>query len=175
MMRWKKWNEEVEFSCQALTILHKGDITRLKMIADQNIRKRSRVCAHNCIDDSIHEMFIIHQIGAYVRPHKHVNKIESVHIIEGRADLVLFDPAGNVEQVVKMGNYQSNLCFFFRMAEPQYHTLLVRSDILFFHETTAGPFSYSDTIFPDWAPADKDFCNIKSFMDELEAKLRSQF
>ena len=55
-----------------------------------------RLCAHPAVDDRLHEMVIAMARETYVRPHKHVNKSESVHVIEGLADAVLFDDAGNV-------------------------------------------------------------------------------
>ena len=61
-------------------------------------RNRIRYCAHASPSDVVHEMFIVHPRGAYVRPHKHLDKSESMMIIEGEADYVMFDSKGNITE-----------------------------------------------------------------------------
>lgn len=38
-------------------------------------------------------MLIVMAKGSYIRPHKHKNKSESFHIIEGLLDVIVFDLA----------------------------------------------------------------------------------
>ena len=85
-------------------------------------------------------MLIVHERGAYVRPHKHPAKTESTHIIEGLVDVVLFEDDARIERVISMGDYASGRAFYYRMDVPVFHTLIIRSDVLVFHETTNGPF-----------------------------------
>ena len=44
--------------------------------------------------ERIHEMIVFHKKGSYVRPHKHLNKLESFFIISGEVTLVIFDKKG---------------------------------------------------------------------------------
>ena len=74
-------------------------------------RSRIRLCAHPDVNDTLHEMLIVHEKGTYVRPHKHLNKTESVHIIEGSVDVVIFDDDGNITDVIQMGDYKSGRNF----------------------------------------------------------------
>jgi cupin fold WbuC family metalloprotein len=97
-------------------------------------------------------MLIVHGRDCYVRPHKHLAKSEAFHVIQGVVDIVLLDEAGKVVEVIKMGDYASGRKFYYRLADPLYHTLLIRSDWLIFHEITNGPFKREDTIFAPWAP-----------------------
>ncbi len=117
-------------------------------------------------------MLIVHERSAYVRPHKHPGKTESTHIIEGLVDVVIFDDDGRIERVIRMGDYASGGIFFYRMAKPVFHTLIIRSDILVFHETTSGPFDRRDTVFASWAPEDSDEHSVSIFMAQLDDKVR---
>ena len=94
--------------------------------------------------------------GTYVRPHRHVGKSESFHIMEGELDVVLFEDDGAVREVIRMGSYQSGQVFFYRLMEPRFHTVLVRSPHVLVHETTNGPFDPADTEFATWSPAEGD-------------------
>jgi len=119
-------SEEVVFSSDAITRLDRCDIEGLKSTAEQNERKRVRLCTHANVEDHLHEMFIVHTKDTYIRPHKHLNKSESLHVIEGAVDLVTFDEVGNIVGITRLGDYLSGRNFYHRIAEPRYHTLVIR-------------------------------------------------
>ena len=169
--KYAKLNEEVLYSKDALTIAEKSDIIELKLISKSNIRNRIRLCTHLNQIDLLHEMIIVHEKNTYVRPHKHIGKSESTHIIEGIVDVVLFDEDGLIAQVIQMGDYASGKPFFYRMATPFYHTLIIRSDVLVFHETTNGPFDKKSTIFAPWAPEVTNVNAIDNFVIDLKERL----
>lgn len=156
MMRAKEINEEVLYAEGTTVKVAKQAIRELKERADSNRRKRIRLCAHPDIDDKLHQMLIVHTKDTYVRPHKHLNKSESIHMIEGSLHLVIFDELGVITDAIPMGEYSSGRAFFHRMNEPLYHTLLISSDYVVFHETANGPFKSSENAFPPWAPEDVD-------------------
>ena len=168
---YHKQNAEVLYTNDRITVAAQSDIEELKSLSAFNTRKRIRLCTHLNQMDLLHEMIIVHEKTAYVRPHKHPDKSESTHIIEGIVDVVLFDDEGRINQVIRMGDYASGKPFFYRMATPTFHTLIIRSDVLVFHETTDGPFDKNNTIFAPWAPEDADVNSVDSFMGELEEKL----
>jgi len=172
-MRVKQQNEEVLYADGRIVMVGRQDIEFLKAKADMNQRKRIRLCAHRTVDDSLHEMLIVHTRDTYVRPHKHVNKTESFHLIEGSAQVVVFDEEGNILEIVQMGDYSSGKQFYYRMAESLYHTLLITSDHLVFHETANGPFIRSDTVFPPWAPDGNDDTARKEFVERLLQSVKS--
>ena len=103
-MRAKKLNDEFLMAQGSVVLLGRPDTEALKEQSLLNRRQRIRLCAHSGEEDRLHEMFIVHKKGAYVRPHKHLNKIESVHVIEGLVDVVLFDESGTVTQIIPMGD-----------------------------------------------------------------------
>jgi cupin fold WbuC family metalloprotein len=164
----KPSNEEVTFATEAVVKIGQEEIAALKRSSGTNARKRMRFCAHRDTDDQLHEMLIALACGTYIRPHKHLSKSESFHIIEGEVDVVLFDEAGTATDVIRMGDYQSGRTFYYRLSEPCYHTLLIRSETLVLHETTNGPFKPSDTTFAPWAPDESDPVSVADFMNHLE-------
>ena len=166
-MRVKTLNPEVLVADEPIVQVSRPDVEFLKVSAVQNERKRIRLCAHPDVDDRLHEMLIVHAKETYVRPHKHLNKTESVHIIEGLVDVIVFDETGNICEVIRMADYASGHRFYYRMSSPYYHTLLIRSDVLVFHETTNGPFVRTDTVFAPWSPEKSDSAAVKEYMEQM--------
>lgn len=170
--KYRSLNPEVLYSESAITVTDRSDIDLFKKLSSRNQRKRIRLCAHVEPNDLLHEMLIVHERGAYVRPHKHPGKTESTHIIEGLVDVVVFDDEGRIESVIRMGDYASGKTFYYRMAIPVFHALIIRSDVLVFHETTNGPFDRRDTIFAPWAPEDSDVNFASDFLADLDDRVR---
>lgn len=144
-----------------------GDIEFLKKRVHETPRKRVRLCAHKDTEDRLQEMFIVFARGSYIRPSYHVNKEESMHIVDGAADFVVFDSDGAVREVVPVGDDGTGRRFYCRTPEGEYHTLLIRSEVLAIQETTQGPFRRSDTVFAEWAPADDDVRAVRSYMAQI--------
>jgi len=163
-------NPEVYYSDDAIVTADDATIAELKRIAAQNPRLRSRLCTHPDPASGLHEMLIVHHRQAYVRPHKHLGKPESFHLIEGSARVVIFDDAGQINDVLDMAPYgQGKLCYY-RMPDEVFHTILITSEWLVFHETTAGPFDPSRTAFPDWAPDGSDTAAAGRYMARLASE-----
>ncbi len=160
-------NSEVFVSDDQIVKTDCQDMAFLKERVIYNQRKRIRLCTHKDVDDTLHEMIIVLMKDTYIRPHKHLNKSESFHIIEGYADVIIFDDAGNIIEVVQMGDYISGNKFYYRISHPYYHTPLIISDYLVFHETTNGPFRKADAVFAPWAPDEDDDTAGKEYMKEL--------
>lgn len=155
-MHFRKVNDEVLYAQNDIVCVHQADIEELKLLADGNLRKRIRLCAHLDESDNLHEMLIVLGKDNYIRPHRHPGKSESFHVIEGAADVILFDEDGNRLRCVKLGTPGSGLCSYFRMGRFVFHTLIVLSDFFVFLETTNGPFVPTGTQFADWAPEESD-------------------
>src|SRR5258706_3488187 len=162
-MRLTQVSPEVAIAEGKVVQAYRLDISELKKRAVQSPLGRSRICAHKKDDDPMHEMLIALYRSTYIRPHKHLVKSESFHIIEGRLQVVLFGDAGDISEVIQMGELSSDLSFYYRLAEPMFHTLIIQSDLVVIHETTNGPFRREDTIFAPWSPEDKDATNVARF------------
>jgi cupin fold WbuC family metalloprotein len=169
---------EVLYATERIVTVDARGIAELKRAAAGNPRRRIRLCAHAGVDDRLHEMLIVHTRDTYVRPHKHIGKSESFHVIEGEVDVVIFDDDGDVTEVIQMGTIASGRPFFYRIATPLFHTLLIRSAELVFHETTNGPFNRADTVFAPWAPDETSAADVEQFVGRVDAmagaRLRQQ-
>jgi len=131
---------------------------------------RVRICAHADSKDRLHEMIIALARGSYIQPHRHLDKAESFHLIEGRLDIVLFDEAGNVTETIALAPYGNaeGLPFYYRLNAPIYHTVIVRTPHTLFHETTSGPFVPGDAEFAAWAPAPEDGAAALRFLARFD-------
>ncbi len=167
---WKEISEEIFYPRKRLVSISQQDVEFLKTQALSNKRKRSRLCAHNHTDDITQEMIIALGKGNYVHPHKHLDKSESFHVIEGSADYIFFDEEGHITDVVPLCEYSSGKRFYYRIADSLYHSLIVTSNVFVFHETTKGPYVQSnrtDTVFAPWAPNEDDKEAAKAYFSEL--------
>ena len=159
---------EVYHSVGAQIYLDKTDIENLKGLALQNPRERARFCSHHTGEELVHEMFIIHPQDAYVRPHKHLRKIESMMVLQGEVDYVTFDENGGIRSKISMGDFSSGKIFYNSLRREIYHTLLIRSEWLVFLEVAQGPFKKEDTLFAEWSPAEEDSQGVKKFIRETD-------
>ena len=117
-------------------------------------------------------MIIVLRKDIYIRPHKHLGRTESFHIIEGSADIIIFDDEGAVKEIVRMGDFQSGKTAYYRMNRPYFHSLIINSDYLAFHEITSGPFKKSGTIMAEWSPKEES-ADAANFLDKLRKSLKS--
>lgn len=162
----KEFNDDVLYVTDKVVRLGSDELVLLKDRAKTNKRHRARICTHPNTEDSLHEMFIAIKQGTYIRPHKHLGKSESFHVIEGSVDVIIFDDNGTITEVNRVSDDASDGVFYHRISEPVYHTLLIRSDFLVFHEITNGPFKQEHTQYALWAPDETD-TGVKQYMEAL--------
>src|SRR6185436_3958485 len=99
----------------------------------------------------------------YVRPHRHHGRAESIHVIEGFADLVLFSEQGKIDRIVRLGPPGAGLTWYVRLPRPIFHTLVLRGEDFIFQETTLGPFQRENTEMAPWAPEDSDASAVAAY------------
>lgn len=126
----------------------------LKEEAKAAPRERARLCLHQSEEDGVQEMLIVFCRGAQIRPHRTVNKSESIHVVEGRLKMLIFDDAGNVSQSFEMGGPGSGKSFMTRFTSGPWYTYVPLTDFVAIHEISRGPFEPHATVFPEWAPED---------------------
>lgn len=144
------------YADQSRLLVGDSEVAHLKAIAAGNPRRRVRLCGHAGTDAPVHEMLIVHGRDCYVPPHRHHGKAESLHVIDGAAQMLFFDDAGRLEETVQVGPPGSGRCFFCRLDRPYFHSIVIESDWLVFMEVTKGPFVRADTEWAPWAPAADD-------------------
>ena len=166
-MQYRFESDEVLYTTESLTKVSRADIKDLKILAAKNPAKKIRLCAHPNVEDHVHEMIIVQARGTYVRPHKHLNKSESFHMIEGQLKLVFFEESGKIKDQILLSTAGGKEVFYYRLSEEWFHTVVPVSEIVVFHEITNGPFKREETIFPTWAPGIADKENTKRFINQL--------
>jgi cupin fold WbuC family metalloprotein len=161
MMRTRPINNEVYVAEDHVVQVGRDGMEMFQQMAARNARHRARLCTHKDNQNRIHEMLIALTGNAYIRPHRHVNKSESFHVIEGTAMVVFFDDTGKIEEFFEIGDYHSGKPFYYRND----------SEKLVFHETTNGPFNRADTVLAPWSPEDTDAAAVKAYMENLKLEV----
>jgi dTDP-4-dehydrorhamnose reductase len=162
--------EGVYYSPYPLPLVHADLIAFLKRAASESPLRRARFCAHSSPNAEQHDMLIASQRDTYVAPHRHLSKSETFVVIEGSAELILFDEDGTVEKTVDMGPPASGRPFFYRMPPQQFHSLSIKSDVLVFLENTIGPFRLEDREHASWAPDPWDLAGGRAFIASIVQK-----
>jgi cupin fold WbuC family metalloprotein len=152
-----------------LMVADRAAVEFLKEQARANRMRRARICAHPDPDAEQHDMLIASHRETYVAPHRHPAKSESFLVIEGEADILLFEPDGRLASRFTMGACDSHHPFFYRMPAGRYHSLDIRSELLVFAESTKGPFRPEDTENAPWAPAPRDLTAGRVFIAGLRS------
>jgi cupin fold WbuC family metalloprotein len=132
------------YICESdLVNIDNSHISFLKEAALQSEKKRARICAHHP-DDQVHEMIIVLHQSTAVAVHRHLNKSESFHVVEGEAEVILYTDDGELDQrfLLSKDNH-----FYCRINSATYHTVIPLSEFFVFHETTKGPFLDTETEF----------------------------
>lgn len=166
-MNLRKINDEVFVADESIVQIGKDEVAFVKRQALSARRKRARICAHRSNEDLLHEMVIAISAGSYIHPHKHLEKVESFHIIEGEVDVVVFDDEGRVVELMELGNPATGKSFFYRMSESYFHTLLIKTDFLVVHEVTNGPFLRDRTVLAPFAPPEDEADRAMEYLNRV--------
>ena len=162
-----KQSDEVYHAGDEKISLSNCDTQKLIDLARSNTRQRVRLCVHQSASELVQQMLIVHPGDAYVRPHMHKKKIESMLVLEGDVDYVTFDGFGAVVDVVQMSDYRSGKPFYKSIGPDTFHTIVIRSKWLVFLEVTKGPFVEGDTVFSDWSPIDAEVSDGHNYIENI--------
>jgi cupin fold WbuC family metalloprotein len=165
--RLKDVSPEIVYSDGGFFAADDRVISQLKDRARLAPRRRCRLCFHVNENALQQEMLIVMQRCSYVRPHRHVGKVETLTVVEGQCDALIFDGAGQVSEVIRMSPAFEGGSFFYRMPPGIFHTLIFHSEWLVFLETTLGPFDRARTEQADWAPSEIDSDAGHAYLSKL--------
>ncbi len=168
---------EVIFNKKEIVKINDQTIQKLKQKALKNFSGKTRLCLHKNIRESLHEMIIVLCKNVYIKPHKHIKKTESFHVIEGSFFLVIFDKNGKKIESILIDGKKRKSNFICRINKNIWHMIVPITDFVVFHEVTNGPYiSKGNSVFASWAPKDDDYDGIKKFIKALNSKkLKSNF
>lgn len=128
------------FSNSGIIKIEKGEIIRLKSLAKAAPLKRARLCLHKDESDPLQEMVIVLHRDSYIKPHRHKEKDESIHLISGSFYLFTFDALGRIAERVLMKQNGSGSYSLCRVRKNVWHTIVPLSKFVVFHELIRGPF-----------------------------------
>lgn len=142
-------------------------VSKVKSDAAAAENRRARINLHPDAGDPVQEMIIAFCRDCLMAPHKNENRTESVHVIEGTADVLVFDDAGRLTQVIEMGPWGAGGTSIYRMQDDLWHCLLPKSEFVVVHEVIRGPFEPGTTKTAPWAPAEPD--GLRDFLSRASA------
>jgi len=120
-------------------------IKQLKELSYKLGKKDIRICLHNNRNSNMHTMINLVYRKKRNIPHKHIEKSESYHMIEGRMALTIFDEKGTITGKCVL---DSQDLFLFRIGKNTFHTTVPETEYVIFHESRTGPFPKNgDSIF----------------------------
>lgn len=152
----KQVSPEVFYSDGGFLAADSNMVERLKGAAAASPRRRARLCFHQGVEAHQQEMLIVMHRDSYVRPHRHLFKVETLAIVEGACAALLFNETGAITKVVPMSSATDGGAFFYRMPPNLFHTLVFSSEWLVFIETTIGPFDPAASEGASWAPTEDE-------------------
>ncbi len=130
------------------------------LAASKSSRLRMNYNFHAHAEDNPHRFLNVLLRGTYVRPHRHLDppKAESFLVLEGLADVILFDDAGVVVTRYRLGTESpQGRLWGVDLPPGVWHTILPRSERAVCFEVKPGPWvPTSDKEFAPWAPAEGD-------------------
>ncbi len=162
---------EVFLAPGPISVIGHAEIKALKSALAGSPRGRMRINAHPDSEDALHEMFIAIKQDSYIHPHKHATKSEAFHLVHGAVDIIVFEDDGEIRQVVPLSADGRSGAFYYRMSQPFYHTLVIRSDLLVVHEITNGPFRAGETLLAPFAPGEDDAAGVAAYRTALVARV----
>ena len=136
-------------------LVGRNELENLKLLAKKDPQRRARICLHKNEQELVQEMIIAFCKDSYVRPHRHINKSESYHIMEGELDIIFFDKNGSEKNKIQLSANRDGLPTLFRISSSEWHTVIPKTDYVIIHEVTKGPFDDNSSDYPSWAPAEK--------------------
>ena len=145
---WIAHSSNVFYSNEKIFVFNKEMQNYLIDLISKSECEIARICAHNNHKDRLHEMVIVLKDSHYVAPHKHINKSESFHIIEGIVRIGFLDNKQKVENIIQLDKDKYP---FYRMNAELWHIVVPISELVVIHEVTNGPFiKGASSIFPEW-------------------------
>jgi len=140
----------------------------VEALAEASPRLRMNHNFHSGPADNPHRFLNVLLRETYIRPHRHLAppKSESFLVLEGIADVILFDEDGAITARHRLGvESPEGHLWGVDMPPGVWHTIVARTKRVVCFEVKPGPWVASnDKEFADWAPAENDpeaaaYCN----------------
>lgn len=135
----------------------------LKHSALNSSLHRARINIHRSDSAKVQEMIIALTNNCLFQPHRHIEKSESFHLIEGELLIMLFNDNGQLHDLIGLSEMHSNIdkmfnCrkgVYYRLDSSRWHSVLPLTPYVVFHETTNGPFVQGQHTFANFCPQEE--------------------
>lgn len=145
---------------QAVTPISSALFDSVTALAAASPRLRMNHNFHSGPGDNPHRFLNILLYGTYIRPHRHASppKSESFLVLEGAADVIIFDDNGAVTDRYHLGSESpEGHVWGIDLPPGVWHTVLPRTARVVCFEVKPGPWQpATDKEFAEWAPAEND-------------------
>ncbi len=124
------------------TLLDKSLIEIMKKIMIK-YKVDLRLNLHSSSRDTHHDMIILQRKNYKCAVHKHLLNGETIHIIQGSLDVILYD---NKKKIISKISLSKNKNTIYRIPIKCYHKIKITSPYAIYHENKKGPFKRSQTV-----------------------------
>ncbi len=135
-----------------MKVIQNEDLHQLSLDARLADRLRSHYNIHPTESDAIQRLCLAMEPGTYVRPHRHpeAGKWELFIVIQGVADVLLFDVGGQLIDRIPIADDATRII---EIPEQTWHSVIAKQSGTILFEVKPGPYlPLEDKNFADWAP-----------------------
>jgi len=139
----------LSFNSFEFNLLSKEAVGSLIREANSSFMKRARINFHPP-NANVHEMCICLMKDTVLPVHRHFDKSESFHVIDGRLGVILFQdnqPEVLETLILDSKTYQR----YYRLDQELYHLVIPLTDHVLMLETTSGPYDPRITDIAPWS------------------------
>lgn len=145
---------------EKVKLISESLFARVVQSAAEAPRRRMNHNFHSGPTENPHRFLNVLLHGTYIRPHRHSDppKSETFLVLEGAADVVLFDDDGRITARHHLGAESSEgRLWGIDLAPGVWHTIIARSERAVCFEVKPGPWEpANDKEFGSWAPPEND-------------------
>jgi cupin fold WbuC family metalloprotein len=124
----------------AIAVIDDAMVRRMRGLALGSPDGRARLCLHHALNDPVQEMILSLTEANCYPAHRHRDKAESYHILDGDLGILIFDDAGKVLHRHLLSSAAPESGKALRIGPMLWHAVIALSPVVVFHETTSGPF-----------------------------------
>ena len=145
-LKLKKKNNHVYYAQDYPFLFQWNDINKLIELAREKSVHKLRVCLHKEDKAMVHEMIIMLLKPQRINPHKQEKTTISYHVLEGTAELKLYNDNGKVKYSMNLSSRKSGIQHV-RLEANKFRSIRSISNSFVYLEIANGPFRDSDTIW----------------------------
>lgn len=181
-LEWTHTEDDTYVATDPIVAVGRSDLHRFAVAARKTGGGTLKLLTSPSNPSKIVETFVIYSKESFHSPFALPTQDSSIQILEGTADLFIFDHTGSIVHTVPLGHSDSTPVFYCRIPANHSHHLLLRSDTVITHEVHAPiPPNLPDSdsspcgtaaYIPRWAPRADDTLAIREFKTHLQSTLR---